>query len=130
MSTSYPKTSVPTGAELHQMNRMGCGYSRSTIGELRQLGLLESMVDLWSNHLHVPASGHLGWTHRYHYDLAIREHALGRFDDLLAAATLHPAMLLYLDNRRSTRNAPNENHGRELLELHPSAARRATPSRW
>ena len=34
------------------------------------------------------------------------------------AAVLHPAMLIYLDNAVSTKKHPNENLGRELLELH------------
>ena len=80
--------------------------------------VLESMVDFWSNHLHVPANGDLNWVHRHDYDKVIRRHALGRFDEMLVEATLHPAMLLFLDNWRSVRGAPNENHGRELLELH------------
>ena len=32
--------------------------------------------------------------------------------------TIHPAMGLFLDNAVSTKDAPNENLGRELLELH------------
>ena len=80
--------------------------------------VLETMVDFWSNHLHVHADTDLGWVHRASYDRLIRKHALGRFDDMLVAASLHPAMLLYLDNWRSVKNAPNENQGRELLELH------------
>ncbi|MFB9363248.1 DUF1800 domain-containing protein, partial [Actinoplanes nipponensis] len=40
------------------------------------------------------------------------------FADLLKASARHPAMLTYLDNRFSTKYAPNENYGRELLELH------------
>ena len=55
---------------------------------------------------------------RWDYDQTIRKHALGRFEDLLVACSLHPAMLLYLDNAKSVRGAPNENQGRELLELH------------
>lgn len=86
--------------------------SRST----RQL--LEVMTDFWSNHLHIPAIHDLAWCWRNHYDLMLRRKALGRFDDLLASATLHPSMLLYLSNYESTKEAPNENHGRELLELH------------
>lgn len=80
--------------------------------------VLETMVELWSDHLHVNANGDLAWTHRADYDATIRAHALGTFEELLVACTLHPAMLLYLDGWRSTRAAPNENHGRELLELH------------
>jgi uncharacterized protein (DUF1800 family) len=80
--------------------------------------VLESMVDFWSNHLHVHADSDLGWVQRASYDDLIRRHALGRFDDLLVEAALHPAMLLYLDTWRSVRGHPNENQGRELLELH------------
>ena len=78
----------------------------------------ETMTDFWNNHLHVPLHGHRGWIYRWDYERTIRRHALGRFEDLLLATSLHPAMLGYLDNWRSIRNAPNENHGRELLELH------------
>ena len=81
--------------------------------------LLEVMVDFWSNHLNVTCPSGDVWDSRCSYDArAIRPHALGRFADLLVAATTHPAMLTYLDNASSTREHPNENHGRELLELH------------
>jgi uncharacterized protein (DUF1800 family) len=42
---------------------------------------------------------------------------LGSFVDLVKAVTIDPAMLWYLDGRDSTAAAPNENYGRELLEL-------------
>ena len=48
----------------------------------------------------------------------IRVHALGKFPDLLAASAHSPAMLVYLDNAQSRQPSPNENHARELLELH------------
>ena len=80
--------------------------------------VFENMVEFWSNHLHVPSNGDLNWVQRTGYDKVVRKHALGRFDEMLVAASLHPAMLLYLDNWRSEKGAPNENQGRELLELH------------
>ena len=80
--------------------------------------VFESMVEFWSNHFHVEAGHFPGFTQRPGYDATVREHALGTFEELLVAVTLHPAMLMYLDNWKSVRNAPNENHGRELLELH------------
>lgn len=59
---------------------------------------------------------------------AIRPHMLGLFPDLLIAATTHPAMLVYLNNRNSigpgsrrglrAGKGLNENHAREVLELH------------
>jgi len=84
--------------------------------------VFEAMVEFWSNHLHIDAEHFPGFTQRPAYDAMIREHALGTFEELLVAAALHPAMLLYLDNWRSVRNAPNENQGRELLELHTVGA--------
>ena len=80
--------------------------------------LLEVMTEFWSNHLHVTAPDGKSFPYRISYDTMIRKHALGRFDDLLFAAITHPAMLCYLDAARSTAKNPNENLGRELLELH------------
>ena len=42
---------------------------------------------------------------------------LGSFRDLLRAVTIDGAMLRYLNGAESTAEAPNENYGRELLEL-------------
>lgn len=80
--------------------------------------VLEQLTDFWSNHLHVPAGSDRAWIHRTSYDALLRRYALTTFESLLVNATLHPAMQLYLDNYTSVKNAPNENHGRELLELH------------
>ncbi len=46
-----------------------------------------------------------------------RRRGLGRFEDLLLALSRDPAMLFWLDNQTNHRDAPNENYGRELLEL-------------
>src|SRR5262245_22364648 len=81
--------------------------------------LFESMVDFWSNHLNVTNPSDNGWYCRHDYDrTVIRRHALGRFSDMLLASAEHPAMLLYLNNAESSKDDPNENYGRELLELH------------
>ncbi|PIE23244.1 MAG: hypothetical protein CSA62_08520 [Planctomycetota bacterium] len=47
----------------------------------------------------------------------LRKHALGKFGDLLLAISKDPAMLIWLDNRLSSKGRPNENYARELLEL-------------
>jgi uncharacterized protein (DUF1800 family) len=81
--------------------------------------LLEVMTEFWSNHLNVTCPSGDVWDSRADYDATvIRKYALGSFADLLKASARHPAMLTYLDNRSSTKAAPNENYGRELLELH------------
>jgi uncharacterized protein (DUF1800 family) len=90
---------------------------------------VERLAAFWSNHFTVSAvrpvvAGLIG---PYEAE-AIRPHLFGRFVDLLKAATLHPAMLLYLDNATSIGpdsragqkrdKGLNENLARELMELH------------
>jgi uncharacterized protein (DUF1800 family) len=47
----------------------------------------------------------------------MRSHALGNFQQLLLGVTCDPAMLLWLNGAGSTRYNPNENYGREMMEL-------------
>jgi len=89
----------------------------------------ERWVQFWANHFCVAQTKGvmLGmvWPHERE---AIRPFAFGRFQELLHAATLHPSMLLYLDNAQSfgpnsragrrRERGLNENLARELLELH------------
>jgi len=46
-----------------------------------------------------------------------RERALGSFRELLIEVAKDPAMLVWLDGRLNTRTRPQENFGRELMEL-------------
>jgi uncharacterized protein DUF1800 len=80
--------------------------------------LLETMTEFWENHLHVPVYADGVFTWRKRYGDRIRQHALDSFESLLWAAITHPAMGIYLDNAVSDKDHPNENLGRELLELH------------
>jgi uncharacterized protein (DUF1800 family) len=47
----------------------------------------------------------------------LRRLAWGNFRDLVLAVSRDPAMLVYLDGESSTKENPNENFARELLEL-------------
>ena len=49
--------------------------------------------------------------------LMLRANARGNFGDLLRGILRDPAMLVYLDNGENVKDHPNENFGRELLEL-------------
>ena len=80
--------------------------------------VLEVMTEFWESHFHVPVGGDVVAFWRVPYGDEIRQRALGTFEELLQAAVLHPAMLLFLGNATSTKSHPNENLGRELLELH------------
>lgn len=100
-----------------------------------RVGFVERLTMFWSNHFAVAVSRHrslYGMAGAFERE-AIRPFVLGRFGDMLREATRHPAMLLYLDNVRSTgadspdgkrlRRGINENHARELLELHTVGVR-------
>ncbi len=54
--------------------------------------------------------------HRGQIEL-FRQFALGRFEDLLVEVAKDPAMLVWLDGRLNFKGAPQENFGRELMEL-------------
>ncbi|HUP60299.1 MAG TPA: DUF1800 domain-containing protein [Thermoanaerobaculia bacterium] len=83
----------------------------------RQLN--EVMVDFWMNHFNVFAGKGLDrfLIGSYERD-TIRPRIWGRFEELLMATAKSPAMLWYLDNARSRRDAINENYAREIMELH------------
>ncbi len=48
----------------------------------------------------------------------MRQKAMGSFDSLVRAVSVHPAMLVHLDNQHNTVWEPQENFGRELMELY------------
>lgn len=122
MSRDIPATRASQDEfDWDSMFALGQGTLGLAIWSNRQL--FEVMVDFWSNHLNVANPSDAAWDNRADYDrTVIRPNALGKFSDMLVASATHPAMLLYLDNASSTKSQPNENYGRELLELHTVGA--------
>ncbi|SDT76900.1 DUF1800 domain-containing protein [Actinoplanes derwentensis] len=120
LSTAQVRARVSAGSlkrySWDPMWQLGFAAVARSIWSERQL--FEVMADFWSNHLNVTCPQGDVWDSRIDYDTTIRRYALGKFSDLLKASARHPAMLTYLDNRFSSKAAPNENYGRELLELH------------
>ncbi len=47
----------------------------------------------------------------------LRQYALGKFRDLLIEVAKDPAMIVFLDGRTNTKAKPQENFGREVMEL-------------
>ena len=103
--------------------------ARLKLARAVRIGFGERLALFWANHFTVggakpPVLIQAGAFERE----AIRPHLAGRFENMLAAAESHPAMLLYLDNEQSMGpNSPagrkrgkglNENLAREILELH------------
>ena len=81
--------------------------------------LYEVMTNFWSEHFSI-------WHYKEKDTVlkadddhnVVRKHALGKFRDILGASARSPAMLVYLDNAKSNKAHPNENYGREVMELH------------
>jgi uncharacterized protein (DUF1800 family) len=46
-----------------------------------------------------------------------RDHGMGNYRDMLVRIAQDPAMIFWLDNNENHKRSPNENWGRELLEL-------------
>jgi uncharacterized protein (DUF1800 family) len=80
-------------------------------------GVHEKMVWFWHGHLTSSHDKVATWDLMWRQHLLLRRHALGNFRELLRAVTMDGAMLQYLDGDGSTAQSPNENYGRELMEL-------------
>jgi uncharacterized protein (DUF1800 family) len=81
--------------------------------------LFQRMVEFWTDHFNIDILKEIDSKLKTIDDReVIRAHALGSFPAMLWASMHSPAMLYYLDNHVSTAGNPNENYGRELLELH------------
>lgn len=78
---------------------------------------LERMTLFWHNHFPSSIAKTMQCSMLHQQNLLLRKHALGNFSQMLHAITKDPAMLVYLDGYVSTKEEPNENFARELLEL-------------
>lgn len=139
---------VPTTAEQQQerlRNELRQTYASAVEARLAMAlasdaGFAERLVHFWSNHFAVSTDKQtaIGFAGDFEFN-AIRPNIMGKFSELLTAASLHPAMLLYLDQAQSIGpNSPlaarvaqrrnrelglNENLAREILELHTLGVR-------
>jgi uncharacterized protein (DUF1800 family) len=83
----------------------------------QQRSITEKMTLFWHNHF-ATETGTIGDARLcYKNNALLRQYALGNFKDLTKQVTLDPGMLRYLNGYLNTKNAPDENYGRELQEL-------------
>jgi uncharacterized protein (DUF1800 family) len=81
------------------------------------ISIREKMTLFWHNHFAIESGTVNDARYLYQYQTLLRTNALGNFKQLVKAIAIDPTMLRYLDGRRNTKNKPNENFARELLEL-------------
>lgn len=149
--TDAAQTAVQGGADLRELI-VADARSRLATAAATRRPFAERLQWFWSNHFTVSlAKGSArGLVGAFERD-AIRPNIAGSFEQLLVAATTHPAMLRYLDNfqsagpgseivaraaRRASRTDQparvtglNENLAREVLELHTLGAQSARDPR-
>ncbi len=123
LQQKYP-TLTQSASELRELENPSIAYLEMAAATLERAvyskrQLFQLMVDYWSNHFSVYApDGALRVLKPVEDREVIRAHALDSFQELLTADARSPAMLVYLDNVSNRAGAPNENYGRELMELH------------
>lgn len=84
------------------------------------------LVHAWYDHFNVDSMKSKPTAHNF--EVSLMRKSCGTFADMLKMTARHPAMLVYLDNARNTRerkdkhgnviSSLNENYGREIVELH------------
>ena len=80
--------------------------------------IVEKMTLFWHGHFTTEASDVYRPNSLYEQLAYYRANALGNYRTLAQGMSLLPAMLMYLDNDRNRKQSPNQNFGRELLELY------------
>jgi uncharacterized protein (DUF1800 family) len=88
-----------------------------TMGNLIHEGfsIREKMTLFWHNHF--VTSDIRDATFIYLNITKYRKNHIGNFRELVKLTTIDPSMLRYLNGNQNTKNKPNENYARELLEL-------------
>jgi uncharacterized protein (DUF1800 family) len=79
--------------------------------------LQEKMTLFWHGHFATAVSkvNQIGWL--YNQNELFRQNALGSFQTMLSKVSKDPAMMFWLDSQTNRKGSPNENYGREVMEL-------------
>ena len=78
--------------------------------------LVEKMTLFWHGHF-TSKDGNMAGDLLYNQNQLFRRNALGNFRTLTLAVSRDPEMLKYLNGNQNHKEHPNENYGRELMEL-------------
>jgi hypothetical protein len=79
------------------------------------VSIREKLVLFWHNHF--VTAGVVLAAYNFQYLDILRRNATGNFKTFAEEITISSSMLIYLNGNENTRQAPNENYSRELLEL-------------
>jgi len=79
--------------------------------------LVERMTLIWHDWFATSNAGVNSQKWMLQQNGLLRRYGLGKFDSLLVNVTKDPAMLLWLNGNENSKRHPNENYGREMMEL-------------
>jgi hypothetical protein len=98
-----------------ETQRLGLWWANRMLTTKRPLE--EKLTLFWHGHFATGENKVRDYRMMLQQNLMFRAHASGNFRDLLIGLLKDPAMLVFLDNGENIKSHPNENFGRELLEL-------------
>jgi hypothetical protein len=98
-----------------ETQRLGLWWANRMLATPRPLE--EKLTLFWHGHFATGENKVRDYRMMLQQNLMLRANASGRLQDLLIGILKDPAMLVYLDNGENVKSHPNENFGRELLEL-------------
>ena len=98
-----------------ETQRLGLWWANRMLASRRPLE--EKLTLFWHGHFATGQNKVRDYRMMLRQNELFRTHASGRFRELLVGILKDPAMLVYLDNGENIKSHPNENFGRELLEL-------------
>jgi hypothetical protein len=98
-----------------ETQRLGLWWANRMLSSKRPLE--EKLTLFWHGHFATGQNKVRDYRMMLRQNELFRTQATGRFRDLLVGILKDPAMLVYLDNGENIKSHPNENFGRELLEL-------------
>jgi hypothetical protein len=98
-----------------ETQRLGLWWASRMLATPRPLE--EKLTLFWHGHFATGENKVRDYRMMLQQNRMLRANASGRLPDLLIGILKDPAMLVYLDNGENVKSHPNENFGRELLEL-------------
>jgi hypothetical protein len=98
-----------------ETQRLGVWWAERMLTTPRPLE--EKLTLFWHGHFATGANKVRDYRMMLRQNEMLRRNASGRMRDLLVGVLEDPAMLVFLDNGENVKAHPNENFGRELLEL-------------
>jgi uncharacterized protein (DUF1800 family) len=117
----------PPGTWVTEAPDFNSPYNAQRMGQLRTwwvrlmyeqpVSIREKLTLFWHNHFVSEGGTVIIPQYMYIQNGIFRQQAFGNFRDMTKQITRDPAMLIYLDGRYNVVGNPNENYGRELLEL-------------